>query len=116
MRGSIPKPNLEAEFTLQLRSLGFKEGIDFIREYKFHPTRKWRLDFAFIERKIAIEIEGGTYARGKSRHTTGAGYGADCVKYNELILLGWVLLRGDSKMVRDCSLLSFVERAMARKI
>lgn len=34
-------------------------GIDIIPEYRFHPTRKWRFDFAIPHIKVAIEIEGG---------------------------------------------------------
>ena len=30
--------------------------IKFKREYKFHPIRKWRFDFAILAEKIAIEF------------------------------------------------------------
>ena len=62
-----------------------------IREYKFHPTRKWRFDFAHVATKTAIEIEGGTWSGG--RHTRGSGYSKDCEKYNEAAKLGWCVLR-----------------------
>ena len=29
-------------------------------EYRFHPTRKWRFDYAWPENKIALEVEGGS--------------------------------------------------------
>jgi very-short-patch-repair endonuclease len=61
------------------------------REYRFHPTRKWRIDFAFPETKIAIEIEGGVYQRG--RHNRPIGYIKDLEKYNALQIDGWKLLR-----------------------
>lgn len=61
------------------------------REFRFHPKRLWRFDFAYPNEKIAIEIEGGVFVRG--RHTTGIGFTADTEKYNEAIKLGWRVLR-----------------------
>jgi very-short-patch-repair endonuclease len=69
------------------------------REYRFHPTRKWRFDFAYPERKIGIECEGGTWA--KSRHTTGSGYRGDCEKYNAASILGWRVLRFTRDMIES---------------
>lgn len=61
------------------------------REYKFHPDRKWRLDFAWINEMIAVEIEGGVWIGGG--HNRGKGYIKDCEKYNNAVILGWRLLR-----------------------
>jgi very-short-patch-repair endonuclease len=62
-------------------------GWDLTREYRFHPTRRWRFDFAFPSVKLAVEIDG----RGK--HQTVAGVRADCEKANEAIRMGWRVLR-----------------------
>lgn len=62
-----------------------------IRNYRFHATRGWLLDFAWPEQLVAVEIEGGT--RRKSRHTSPDGYQEDCIKYNSAALDGWLLLR-----------------------
>jgi very-short-patch-repair endonuclease len=67
------------------------------REYRFHPTRKWRFDFAFPDRKLAIEIEGGN----GGRHQRMGGFTADCEKYNAASLLGWRVLRYTTRMVTD---------------
>lgn len=69
------------------------------RELKFHSTRRWRIDFAWVEWMVAVEIEGGTRSGG--RHTTGAGFEKDCEKYNQLAMDGWTLLRFTSQMVED---------------
>lgn len=98
------KNDLEAMLLAQLRAINLPEPQ---REYRFHKTRKWRFDFAYPERKIAIEVEGGTYSR-KSRHTSPLGYRADCEKYNSANALGWHVYRGDTAMVRDWSLCNFV--------
>lgn len=60
-------------------------------EYRFHPARRWRFDYAIPEHKIAIEIEGGSFVRG--RHTRGVGYLNDMEKYNEATIMGWRVLR-----------------------
>lgn len=61
------------------------------REYRFHHTRQWRVDFAWPALKVACEVEGGVYSGG--RHVRGKGFEGDCVKYNELVTLGWSLIR-----------------------
>jgi hypothetical protein len=58
-------------------------------EYKFHPKRKFRFDYAIP--MVAFEYEGGIYQ--KSRHTTATGYSKDCEKYNQAALLGWRVFR-----------------------
>lgn len=73
-------------------------GPRLLREYRFHPTRKWRFDFSHLESKIAIEIEGGTWVFG--RHNTGAGFQRDSEKYNEAIFLGWKVFRLTEGMIR----------------
>lgn len=62
-----------------------------IPEYKFHPDRKWRIDFAFPDVKLAIEIEGAVWAFGRHNHPMG--FIKDMEKYNALTELGWHLLR-----------------------
>jgi len=62
-------------------------GLDPVAEYKFHPTRKWRFDWAFIDEKLAVEQEGAIWIQG--RHTRGSGFIKDMEKYNEAARLGW---------------------------
>lgn len=60
-------------------------------EHKFHPDRKWRMDYAFLEQKIFIEVEGGVHTGG--RHTRGKGFMNDMEKYNAAAAMGWKLIR-----------------------
>ena len=69
------------------------------REYQFVPDRKWRFDFAWPTLMVAVEVEGGTWSGG--RHTTGAGFAADCDKYNRAALEGWRVFRFPTKQVKD---------------
>lgn len=60
-------------------------------EYRFDPTRRWRFDYAWPEHKVALEVEGGVFIRG--RHSRGAGMIADMEKYNRAAVLGWAVIR-----------------------
>jgi very-short-patch-repair endonuclease len=83
----------EEEFALHCRLYKLQPE----REVQFHHQRRWRFDFAFPERKLAIEIEGGTWTNG--RHNRGSGMAADCEKYNAATLAGWRVLRYTTDMV-----------------
>ena len=61
------------------------------REYRFDPERRWRFDYAWPSLKVAVEIEGGIWIRG--RHVRPTGYLADLEKYNRAVVLGWRVLR-----------------------
>ena len=80
-------------------------------EYRFHETRKWRFDFAYPERQLAIEVEGGTWSGG--RHTRGAGYSKDCEKYNAAQLRGWSVLRFTSDMIKSGKAIDTLKEALA---
>ena len=67
------------------------------REFMFHPRRKWRFDFAWPDKKIAVEIEGGV----NGRHQRIGGFTSDCFKYNAAALLGWRVFRFTTAMVMD---------------
>lgn len=89
------------------------EKIKFIREFKFHPERKWRFDF-ILQNDIAVEIEGGVYM--KSRHTTGKGFTQDCEKYSEAAALGWRVLRFTTEQVMSGYAIHCTKRAMGIRI
>ena len=86
MTTSMTKPELQ--LYLQIQDAGMPEPE---REYRFHDLRRWRFDFAWPEFKIAAEVEGGVWTKG--RHTRGKGFIGDCRKYNEATLLGWDVFR-----------------------
>lgn len=80
-----------------------------VPEHRFHPIRRWRFDWAWPERKIALEYEGGTWNRG--RHVRAGGYSADCEKYSEAAILGWVVIRVTSEMVSSGLAMTLLHRA-----
>ena len=68
-----------------------------VSEHRFAPPRRWRFDFAWPDRKVALELEGGTYSGG--RHVRPDGYAADAEKYNAAVLHGWRVLRYTGAML-----------------
>lgn len=90
MKSKIPqaKSAPEENFALHWRVLG---GPPFEREWAFH---QWRVDFAWPAAKFAVEIEGGVReGDDRGRHLRAKGFIKDCVKYNELALAGFRLVR-----------------------
>jgi len=87
-RGAKPPSRLEKRFETLWRAHG---GPELEKEFRFHPVRKWRADFAHLPSRTLIEIEGGIYING--RHNRGAGFAADLEKYLEASLAGWRVVR-----------------------
>jgi very-short-patch-repair endonuclease len=103
------KSKLEELLAWQIRAAGLPEPT---RELRFAPPRRWRLDFAWPEHMLALEVDGGTWTGG--RHTRPAGFEADAEKLNTAIVLGWRVLRATGAMVKDGRALQWVEDAMER--
>lgn len=88
------KAALQRERVLKtLKEAGLPEPIE---EFKFaagtlYDGRQWLSDYAYPDRLLLIEIEGGVYSQG--RHTRGTGYANDCEKYSACNTLGYTLLR-----------------------
>lgn len=70
-------------------------------EFKFHPERKWRFDFAWLQEgldgvaRVALEVEGGIWTGGA--HGRGSGIARDIEKYNAAAVCGWRVLRCQPK-------------------
>jgi very-short-patch-repair endonuclease len=80
----VGSDKLAAQFEALWALLG---GSQLEREYRFHPTRKWRFDYAHLGAKVAIELNGGVWSGG--RHVRGAGYLRDREKVNAAQIMGW---------------------------
>lgn len=97
----------ERAFETQLK---YANATHYRREYQFDAARRWRFDFAWLEQQVAVEIEGGTWQNG--RHIRPAGFEADCKKYNEAALQGWLVLRVTTAMVDSGEAVTLVGRAL----
>jgi len=59
-------------------------------ELRFHSERAWRFDLAWPQERVAAEVHGGEWSRG--RHTRGAGLRDDCEKLTAAVIHGWRVL------------------------
>lgn len=67
------------------------KGLEIVKEHRFYPSRRWRFDYAIIDLKIAVEVDGAVWVGG--RHNRAAGYVADMEKLNTAASMGWLVLR-----------------------
>lgn len=98
-------------------------GYPYTRQWRFHPTRRWRFDFALghppaphgdsktiDQLKLAIEVEGGQFIGG---HKRGAAADTDYDKFNEAALRGWTVLRFSTHQVVSGQAWPVIYRAWA---
>jgi hypothetical protein len=95
------------EFVAWCRTSGLPEPTP---EFRFHPVRKWRFDYAWPVEKVALEVEGGAWTGG--RHTRGKGFTADMAKYSEAAALGWRLVRTTPSALYSGHTLDLLRRAL----
>lgn len=79
-------------------------------EYAFHPERKWRFDFAWIEQQVALEVEGGIFTGGA--HGSIGGALRDIEKYSEAAAYGWRILRCLPQNLCTSEVAALVKRAL----
>jgi len=84
-----------------------------IPEFRFHPIRKWRADYALPEFKILVEVEGAVWVQG--RHTRGSGFVKDIEKYNTATSMGYSILRVQPKDLMSSGLLDLIKETIKNK-
>lgn len=101
------KSVLELDLLFQMRAINLPQP-EF--EFTFAKPRRWRFDFAWPDKMIAVEVEGGNWIMG--RHNRSDGFEKDCEKYNTAALLGWKVLRFTGDMVKDGRAITVIEEAV----
>lgn len=128
LRKKSEKDRWVEHFDLQLRDRGLVPQ----KEHRFHPERMWRFDYAWVEKKIAVEIDGGSFGRvvvchqckqpvkrflksggimlirEGSGHNTGPALNRDHEKFNEAVKLGWRVYHFTPERIKDHSAIDFV--------
>jgi very-short-patch-repair endonuclease len=88
-------------------------------QYRFHAERKWRLDFAFPDVRVAVELDGGIFAAENGgavgKHSRGAGRCKDMEKRNAAAELGWIVLNYGPPHVRSGEAALQIERLVRRR-
>ena len=107
-RGAIPMRMESDALRAQFDALwAILRGPVLEQEYRFHPIRKWRFDYACPAARIAIELNGGVWSGG--RHVRGAGYLRDREKINAAQLMGWRVIELGTGAVTDANLEPIIE-------
>jgi very-short-patch-repair endonuclease len=103
----VSQSKLEDLFAFQLDALGL---TGYVREYQAIKGRKFRFDFAWLEHRLLVEVNGGTYTKGA--HSTGAGIARDYEKANLACLAGWRCLSFDGKAVKSGEAVEVIRQAL----
>lgn len=84
-----------------------------ITEYRFHDTRRWRMDFAWPEEMVYLECDGAIWTQG--RHTRGTGWFRDTEKINHAAALGWRLMRASPATLCTSDTIELVRTALTTR-
>lgn len=79
--------------------------VGWVLQHQPIPTRKWRLDFAWPDLKVAIEVQGMV-------HRIKQKFKRDIEKRAELMLAGWEVLEVDGEAIADGAALAWVKRLL----
>ena len=80
------------KFAYKMAEMHSEIHCEMTGEYQFDPNRKWRLDFAWPDKKVAVEIDGFGWG-----HQSQQGMSGDNEKANRAVELGWRLFRFNSR-------------------
>jgi hypothetical protein len=98
----------EALFFALLRREGIPRPV---AELRFAPPRRFRFDYAWERERVALEVEGGVFTRG--RHTRPSGFLKDIEKYNLAASMGWRLLRTTPAGLHDLATIALIRATLS---
>lgn len=78
-----------------------------VREHPFMPPRKWSFDIAYVDQKLAVEING-------RHHLKHGQHRKDCEKINAAIAAGWKVLQYPASSVMAKSRRSGIVEQISR--
>jgi len=81
-----------------------------VPEHRVCPERRFRFDWAWPDRKLALEVDGAVWVNG--RHSRGSGIQTDCEKFSIAAIHGWRVMRVTTDMVRSGKALHLIEQAL----
>lgn len=88
-------------------------GIEYQREYRAVPGRRFRWDF-FIYPDLLVEIQGGVWMPQKTGHTHGAGVWRDTEKQSLAAVLGYHTMAFIPNDIRSGRALQMIEEYLKR--
>lgn len=102
-------PTVKVEL-IQWLTLTYGERL--VAEYRFHPRRMWRFDFAVPDVRVAIEYDG--LMGGKAHRSIGM-VAKDSAKINAAQTLGWIVVRVNAISLKDGSGYTAIEAAVQQR-
>lgn len=99
----VVKPEQPDRYPLMLRDQIVEAGLPEPKmEYRWHPTRKFRADIAFPEKRFIVECDGAVH-RIKSK------FERDIERHNLLVQSGYTYIRVTPAMVKSGEALKWVK-------
>ena len=95
-------------FLALLASMGLPAPV---AEHRFHPTRKWRMDYAWPTQRVALEVDGGLFVNGG--HNRGAQMKLTMEKENAAATMGWRFLKCEPRDLCKRETLEAIKAALA---
>ena len=99
--------DLERKIMTQIRQYGLPEPET---QAMLIPGRKWRWDLAWPSKRLAVEVQGGIWTRGK--HGRGSGILNDMDKLNAAQLAGWRVLQFAVNHIDSGEAVALIEKAI----
>lgn len=106
--------DLEHSLYFELRRNGLKGWVAEHRFKGMNGKRRYRFDVAWPEKKIAIDVQGGLYLKGRRAHGSPEQMKRDSMKQAEANLCGWIFIAVTPEMMKDGSAVELVKKALER--
>jgi len=103
----VKKLTREQSFLLMLKARKMPTPTP---EYRFHPVRKFRWDWAWPEARLALEVEGGVWSGGA--HGRGTGIVRDMEKSTLAAEEGWRIIRVTPSNLATEATMDSIHRAL----
>ena len=103
----MTKRDLEADLLFQIKAVGLPEPI---REYRAIPGRRFKFDFAWVDQRLLVEVQGAIFVKGG--HSTGTGIMRDHEKNNLAVIAGWRVIYVNSTTIDSGKAIEEIEEAL----
>lgn len=82
------------------------------RNFRFHPVRRFEIDWAWPEQKVGIEIQGGIFIPGGGAHSRPMNIVRDMTKHNLLLDAGWRVWHYTPREVIDGIAIQHIDKVL----
>jgi len=100
---------LENDLDFQLQACGLS---GYVREFRFHPTRRFLADFSWVSQRLIVEVQGGIWKGKYGGHSSGKGLMRDHEKHNLAVLSGFRILYANRKTIENGEAVTQIEEAL----